>query len=55
LLIEWIDNFKRSAFDPVHEPGHIKGRNIGTPGSRDYNFRRRVQRFEVQEFKSSEV
>jgi hypothetical protein len=37
LLIEWIDNFKIAAFDPVHEPGHVKSRYIGAPGSRNDN------------------
>jgi hypothetical protein len=46
LLIEWIDYFKKAAFDPVHEPGHVKCRNIGTPGSRDDDLR--VQGFRVQ-------
>ena len=49
LLIEWIDNFKKAAFDPVHEPGHIKCRNIGTPGSRDDDLR--VQGSKVQGLK----
>jgi hypothetical protein len=49
---------KRAAFDPVHKPGHVKCRDIGTPGSRDDYFRfkvqgsraqgSRVQRFRVQ-------
>ena len=58
MLIEWIDNFKKAAFDPVHEPGHIKCRNIGTPGSRDDDLRVqrfKVQRFNVQRFKGSKV
>ena len=37
-LIEWINNFKKADFYPVYEPGHVKCRYIGTPGSRDDDF-----------------
>ena len=43
LPVVWIDNFKKTGSDPVHEPGHIKCRDIGSPGSGKDDFRGRVQ------------
>ena len=50
MLIEWIDNFKKTAFDAVHKPGHIKCRNIGTPGSRNDDFGFKSSKSQVSGF-----
>ena len=55
LPVVWIDNFKKTAFDSIHEPGHVKCRNIGASGSRDDDLRFRVQRSEVQRFTVSKL
>jgi hypothetical protein len=53
LPVVWINDFKKAAFDAVHEPGHVKCGDIGTPGSGDDNFGFRVQRSEIQRFTGS--
>ena len=33
-----IDNLKIACFDPIHEPGHVKRRDVGSAGGGENNF-----------------
>ena len=37
-----IDNLKIACFDPVHEPGHVKRRDVGSAGGGNDNFLRGI-------------
>ena len=42
LPVIGIDNLKIACFDPVHEPGHVKRRDVGSARGGNDNFLRGI-------------